>query len=213
MQALVGEPLIVTLPSPSGIATGLGMRVEESITRAVVVPWAPAVLADGVWTLELVAPSEAGEYLAVWRTDDGEPPSYEAFEPLTVLLDWRPTVADVAEVSPAYTRPAVDAAGESAGAPLRVFDDRTNPTAATVEGLITTAVTEVAGRVGAPITAYTAQLARTTAKWHAAAAIEAERAPEGVDETASAYRWKQASYVACLNELISQARRGALVIS
>jgi hypothetical protein len=126
------------------------------------------------------------------------------------LADWTPTVQDVADLCPAYTRPPVDGDGNGAGAQGRTFDDTTNPTAGVVEALIAAAVDEVAGRVGVEVPATCHDLARRTAAWHAAAAIEAERAPEAIEEAGSAYRWKQSSYAACLAELTRQARSGAV---
>jgi hypothetical protein len=124
------------------------------------------------------------------------------------LPDWAPTVQDIAELSPAYTRHAIGAGGMQSGAAQKVFDDTTDPTAADVQGLINAAIREVTGRVGASprrLSRY-GELAKQTVIWHAAASIEAEKQPAGADETTGAYSWKQASYFACLNELIRQAR-------
>lgn len=119
------------------------------------------------------------------------------------LPAWAPTVEDVAAVSPAYTRAPIEAGGEERG----TFDETTDPTAGEVLGFIEAAVREITGRVGeGPLDAW-ADLAKQTAIWHAAATVEAERSPDGGDETTGAFSWKQGSYIACLNELISQARR------
>lgn len=120
-----------------------------------------------------------------------------------VVLQWRPSVDDVAQVLPAYTRHDIDGDGDAAGAEHGTFDDETSPTADEVEGFIDTAVREIAGRCGigqAALNAY-ADLARQTAIWHAAATIEAEKAPEGGMDSEGPARWKQSSYVASLKDL------------
>lgn len=208
-----------TLPAPPGV-TGLGARVEVPVTRAIASAWQPATLVGDTWTVTLDRPLDAGDYLLVWRTNDPEPPDYETFVPLAVTSagvpatgpDWTPTLADVAALCPAYTRHDIDFGAMQAGAEAGVFDEETDPTATDVQGYIAAAVQEVTGRVGLGFDALRphADLARRTAAWHAAATVEAEKQPEGTDEATSAYRWKQASYVACLNELITQARSGSL---
>ena len=113
---------------------------------------------------------------------------------------WMPTLQDIADVSPAYTN--------DDGA----FDQDTEPDVAQVEAFLRTAVTEVAGRVGvrAERLEQFPDLAHAAAKWHAAASVEAQKSPEGTDRSEAGYSWKQGSYIACLNELTAQARRGAL---
>jgi hypothetical protein len=222
VQIATNPTFVATLLAPPGV-TGLGARVEVPVTRAIVSAWQAATLSDdgSEWAVTLERPVAAGEYLLVWRTSDAEPPAYETFVPLTVTSaaaggvvdeDWTPTLADVAALSHAYTRHPVDADELQAGTEHGIFDETTDPTATKVEGYIAAAVDEVAGRVGIGADGLRAfaPLARRTAAWHAAATIEAEKQPEGTDEATSAYRWKQASYVACLNELILQARSGAL---
>jgi hypothetical protein len=224
VQIATSPTFVATLPAPPGVTAGLGARVEVPVTRAIVSAWQAATLdpAAGAWSVTLERPVAGGEYLLVWRTDDAEPPAYETFVPLTVTdssapgapvdADWTPTLADVAALSHAYTRHDIDAAEVQGGAEHGLFDATTDPTADEVTGYIATAVQEVAGRVGlAPdrLRAFP-DLARRTAAWHAAATIEAEKQPEGTDEATSAHRWKWASYVACLNELIGQARSGSL---
>jgi hypothetical protein len=123
----------------------------------------------------------------------------QPFAPLYNGQSWRPSAQDVAAESTAYTN--------RAGA----FDESTSPTAGDVEGFIDVAVREIAGRVGLTderISAL-ADLARTAAVWHAAASVEADKSPEGSDQT-NGFTWKQNSYVACLNELLAQARSGSL---
>lgn len=120
-----------------------------------------------------------------------------------------PSVQDIADLCPAYTRKPVDEDGAEQG----IFDETTNPTASQVQAFIEAAVQEVSGRVGTRISEAQAELAARAAAWHAAATVEAERMPDGADETVGAFRWKQASYVACLTELIDQCRRGGLRIS
>jgi hypothetical protein len=123
-------------------------------------------------------------------------------------VTWIPTVQDIADLSPVYTRGAIEQDGQELG----TFDAGTDPTASQVQALIGVAVREVAGRVGLGVGALNVhpELARQTVAWHVAASIEAEKHPEGASDVEGAYRWKQASYVACLNELVVQARNRPL---
>jgi hypothetical protein len=124
----------------------------------------------------------------------------EPFRPVFVGTTWRPTVQDIADLSPAYTN--------QAGA----FDQDTTPDASQVEAFIRIAMTEVAGRAGvsAERLEQVSELALAAAMWHAAASVEAQKSPEGTDRSEAGYSWKQSSYVACLNELLTQARRAPL---
>lgn len=218
MQAVAGQPFVATLPAPPDIA-GLGARVEIPVTRAIVSFWRPATLTNAVWSVTLDPVVDVGDYELVWRTNDGDPPEFETFVPLTVTAAvagapdtpvdpsaWTPSVQDVADVSVSLTRSTIDEGGQEVG----VFDDTTEPTGTQVQEFIAAAVREVSGRVGVAIPARCVALARSTATWHAAATVEADRDPAGADETEGARGWKWSSYVACLNELITQARSGAL---
>lgn len=213
MQAVAEQTFIAELPAPADV-TELGARIEVPVTREIVAAYTMALRLEAVWRVELVAPPAPGDYLIVWRTPDPEPPFYESFVPLTVTTEaaagalgtdaWTPSLEDVARLVPAYTRTAIDAGGTE----QNTFTSGTNPTADEVAGYITAAVREITGRVGTTVPLESLGLAQTTAAWHVAAAIEAEKSPSGADETDGAYRWKQASYVACLKELVEQARRG-----
>lgn len=126
------------------------------------------------------------------------------------MPSWPPTVQDVADISSAYLRGSIDGDIEDSGAARASFDETTDPTADQVQAFIDIAVAEVRGRAGVPddlLASSYAELAGTAAAWHAAASIEAEKAPEGAAETAGAYSWKQSTYVATLNELIAQVPR------
>lgn len=124
-------------------------------------------------------------------------------------LEWRPTVAQVAEVSPAYTRGGFDDDVPQAGAQLGRFTDFTSPTTDEVEGLITAACLEVEGRVGFEMPTRCYALAKITARWHVAAAISAGKIPAGTDDASGEYRSHITSYRACLDELLLQARQPA----
>jgi hypothetical protein len=137
----------------------------------------------------------AGWYLLELLDGDG---NTQPFAPLYNGQSWRPSVSDVAKQSRAYTNAE------------NQFDSGTSPTAGEVEGYVDIAVQEIAGRVGladdtiSPL----ADLARTAATWHAAASVEGQNSQES--ESTQGFRWKQSSYVACLNELVGQARSGAV---
>lgn len=218
MQVAVTSPsLTATLLAPADVG-GLGARVEVPFTRAIVSAWHAAAWdpVSGVWSVTLDTPPAQGEFNLVWRTGDPEPPAYEAFIPLSVIATltvaeadaaaWRPTTAEVALVTPAYTRGGFDDDSPQAGAELGVYDATTSPTGAHVQGLIDAAVDEVQGRVGAPILLPLAALAKRTAVWHVAAAIAAGKAPAATDDATGEYRAFVTNYRACLDELAAQAR-------
>lgn len=124
---------------------------------------------------------------------------------------WAPQTVDVARVVPWATRQGFDDDQVDAGAEQGEFTDATTPTAEHVAGLITAACQEITGRVGVVIPERCRELAWSTAVWHVAAQITADREPAGVDEAVGAYRGFIASYRACLDELVVQARMpGAL---
>jgi hypothetical protein len=167
-------------------------------------PAAPAPLRVTVAGVALVA----GWYLLELLDADG---NSQPFAPLYNGQSWRPSVQDVADACGAYTTVAVDY--DSGGEVRRLFTEDTVPSAAAVEGYITAAVNEIAGRVGLSDDRLSdlAVLARSTAAAHAAAAVEAEKAKEGATENAnSVWRWQQNTYLGCLSELTQQARSGAL---
>lgn len=136
------------------------------------------------------------------------------------LPGWAPTLKDVAGVTPAYTRGGFDDDGDwipgagsgsgsgdaEAGAEQGTFTDSTSPTATHVQGLIEAACDEVASRAGVTLPERCHDLAKTTAKWHAAAAIAAGKIPGGTDDASGEYRSHISNYRACLDELIKQAR-------
>lgn len=158
-----------------------------------------------------------GWYRLVWVDDSGDEAVTDAVldAPGLTSPTWAPSVQDVANLCPAYTRAPVDGDGEQAGAEQKTFTDDTDPTATEVQGLIAAAVDEVVSRVGVSIQRLEqfGTLARVAATWHAATSVEGEKIPEGATETTSAYAWKSTSYVACLNELIAQARGSAVRLS
>jgi hypothetical protein len=129
-------------------------------------------------------------------------------EPSTAELVplWRPTLGEVAAVTPAYTRGGFDDDEEQAGAEQGVYTEDTSPTATHVEGLITAACEEVAGRVGVTIPLKHHGLARATAKWHVAAQIAAGKQPAGTEDASGEYRGHITSYRASLDALVELAR-------
>jgi hypothetical protein len=85
-QVPVGAQITASLADPPGGLYGnvLGARVEVPITRAIVSAYQRATLSAGVWTVVLEGVLAAGAYNFVWRTDDAEPPYYEAYIPLSI---------------------------------------------------------------------------------------------------------------------------------
>jgi hypothetical protein len=230
MLATLGSDLVATLVAPSVLpAFPVGARVEVPVTREILAYWRAATFADGIWTVDFSdSPLMAGEYNLVWRDSGPEPPEFEVFVPLAVSsvtgLDavpmpggpyaWAPTVDEVAEVTPAYTaggfdddRPSAGAQQTNGGLPTYTVD--TEPTLTHVEGLITAACDEVQGRVGVAIPASQYGLAKTTAKWHVAAAIASGKQPANTDDASGEYRGLIANFRASLDALVVLARRGA----
>lgn len=153
-----------------------------------------------------------GSLMARW-TLAGAPVAEEELEARAAVAtgppvsSWRPNLADVAAVVPAYTRGGFDDSRPQAGAEGSTFTERTSPTAAHVEGLIDAAVREVAGRAGAAITPELFGLARQCAVWHVAADISAGKMPARTDDVAGEYRGFISNYRASLDELTALVRR------
>jgi hypothetical protein len=216
----VGGTFTVSLLDPG--VEALGARVEVPDTRAIVSAYRMATLDAGVWVVTLDGPVSAGEYLLVWRTPDPEPPAYELFLPLTAEAaivagidvadpaSYTPTVQDVADALPSFTRGGFDDDRESAGAEQGTFTDDTSPTAAHVSRLIVAAVREVRGRAGVPIPdrEATIELAKQAVVWHVAATVTAPKTPAAADEASGMYRGMIGNYTSCIAELQTQSRRG-----
>lgn len=119
---------------------------------------------------------------------------------------WGPTVAEIAQLLPHYTRGGYDDDAIYAGAEQGTFTDNTEPTVTEVQGLIDNACDEIAGRVGVliPIANYT--LAKATAKWHVAMTVSASKMPAGTDEAGGEYRSFNSNFLASLNSLTTLAR-------
>lgn len=156
MQATVGQPLVATLVDPAGDIEYLGARVEVPVTRAIVSFWQEAILVGATWTVTLETPVDPGDYLLVWRTGDPEPPEYETFIPLTVVLpgieapvvfplvtveDIKPTVEEIASLE--STRTTAGGGGD-----VREFTDTTRPSIEEVEELIEQAAPAVLSQLG-----------------------------------------------------------------
>lgn len=225
MLGTLGADVVATLVAPGVLpAADMGARIEVPITRAIVSYYRLAAYdpVTGVWTVVLDSPVALGEYNLVWRTNDAEPPEMEVFIPLSIVpatattvplpggpYDWAPTVQQVADVTPSYTRGGFDDDRPSAGAERGTYDDSTSPTDDHVEGLILAACDEVQGRVGVPIPESRYGLAQTTAKWHAAASIAAGKMPADTEDASGEYRGHITNYRASLDELILLCRTGA----
>jgi len=231
MLAALGSDLVATLVAPGVLpAFPVGARVEVPVTRAIVAYWRAAAYDSetGVWTVDFSdSPLLAGEYNLVWRDSGPEPPEFEVFVPLAVSAGngsgaplppggpypWSPTVEEIAVLLPAYTRGGFDDDRESAGAEQAMFTSSTSPTADEVEAYIVAACDEVQGRVGVVIPTSQYGLAKTTAKWHVAAAVAAGKQPAGTDDASGEYRGHIANFRASLDALVVLARRGASRLS
>lgn len=232
MQWTLGDDVVATLVAPSVLPDyPMGARIEVPVTRAIVARWRAAAYDDvlGQWTVAFTAAADAlvkGEYNLVWRDSGPEPPQLEVFIPLAVVASstvavapgetapWAPTVEDVANVTPAYTEGGFDDDRQFAGDPqltaegVPTYTDDTTPNKAHVQGLIQAAVDEVQGRVGVAIPLAQYGLAKTTAKWHAAAAVAAGKQPAGTDDATGEYRGHITNFRNSLDALVTLARMG-----
>jgi hypothetical protein len=158
MNGVVGQDVIAAIVAPPQVVLQgwtLGARIEVPVTRAIVSYWRPATIAsDGAsWSVILESPPDPGDYELVWRTNDPEPPVYEAYVPLHVLSEEAgadiddqfptvdrtritPTSDDVAQLERTRT---VDQGGNDLG----IFTGTTRPTDAECEDLIEQAIDDV----------------------------------------------------------------------
>lgn len=206
--------------APAGLVGSLGVRVGEPDGTVVVarsVDVTEVQDAPGTYSAVLVAPSVVGDYLVVW-----DAPGAGAVEQLTVsgqtpgppvagLPVWAPTVEEVAEVTPAYTRgdfeddrvPALPS-----GAEQGTYTDQTDPTRTVVEGLIASACGTVEGRAGTTVPVAYYGLARSAAKWFTAAMISAGKRPAGTDDASGEYRAHIGNFAADMARLIELVKTG-----
>lgn len=164
MQAVADTLFTVELPdvNPDNAVLDMGARIEVPVTRAIVSFWRRATLVGDPlsvegqsWYVALQAPPAPGEYNLVWRSGDPEPPAYETFIPLTVVLaatilaDGFPDV-DVDSVRPSQEEVAAleNTRLVASGSRETVeFTDETNPTVTQVEQLIDQALPLVLGEL------------------------------------------------------------------
>lgn len=182
----VGEPIIYVYDDDAGQIK----REEPGSYYIEVTPDQP-----GMWAYRWVA---TGEHVQA-----AEPGSFHVRDTLPL---WAPSLEDVADVCPAYTRGGFDDDEPNAGEEKGTFTDTTSPTRQHVQGLIAAACQEVIGRVGAPIPERCYALARTAAKWHVAAAISAGKIPADTDDASGEYRSHITNYRFALDDLKEQVR-------
>jgi hypothetical protein len=223
IETVVGATFEDMLESaPTGLVGQLGFAVVDASDPAVVVvarrTTGIAEVSPGVYWTSDVAPLEPGLYVTRW--DYGGTVAAEGLrvDPAPALppgpYPWAPSVEEVAEVTPAYTRGGFDDDRESAGAEqetsggVPTFTDDTVPNRTHVAGLILAACEEVAGRVGVTIPLAQYGLARITAKWHVAAAIAAAKQPAGTDDASGEYRGHILNFRNSLDALIALSRTG-----
>jgi hypothetical protein len=148
------------VPPETELVGELGARIERPVTRAIVTAWVQATLSGSLYLVTLQGPVDPGPYEVVWRTNDAEPPSYEAFVPLVAVptldptavphVDWpnvsdnipqmRPSVDDVARLE--RTRTIDDNAND-----VGTFTSLTHPTDAECDSLIESAVDYVTAQI------------------------------------------------------------------
>lgn len=159
MQVTANEDFTATIVDPNGNVEYLGARIEVPITREIVSYWRPATLDGLIWTVDIEAPIEPGEYLFVWRTGDPEPPDFETFIPLFAVAgstvsdvveyplvtaeDVRPTVEDISNLE--NTRTTTGGGGEQTD-----FTETSRPSYSQVEELIDQAVPAVLTQIREP---------------------------------------------------------------
>jgi hypothetical protein len=214
MLTQAGQPFeAVALNAAPGLAGQLTVEVYDPTDGASII--APTTVGiteprPGSYRALLTVPV-AGTYSIRWHTPDGA--SAEELLEVTAgpvvppAVDFRPTVADVALVTPAYTRGGFDDDSPQSGAEQNTYTSTTSPTAEHVEGLITAACDEVGGRVGLAVAPNLFPLARRTAVWHVAAAIAASKQPAHANDVDGEYRGFITNYRACLDELTKRARQ------
>jgi hypothetical protein len=153
----VGVDITASIADPPGGLYGhtLGARVEVPVTRAIVSAYQRATLSGGVWTVTLDGVLESGGFEFVWRTDDAEPPYYEAWIPLMIAgasagvggggdaggVSFPPI--DAEQITPSTSDVAIlerTRIVEPGGGDPGDFTDNTHPTSDEVEELIQHAI-------------------------------------------------------------------------
>lgn len=120
---------LVTPPSSMLGGYGLGARVEEPITRAIVSSFHMATLTGAIWSVSLDSPLQPGNYDLVWMTPN-DPPSFIAFAPLTCVTVGQATGAlpDWPVIDHAAVQPNVDAVARLLRTRTKTQDGTVKPT-------------------------------------------------------------------------------------
>lgn len=126
-----------------------------------------------------------------------------------VLPDWAPTLQDIADRVPEFTRGRVDGDGEQSGEERLVFGHDTDPSDQEVEGYLVAAVNEVVGRVDVSLTRLNrfGDLARSTVALRVVMMIERKLLSHGAADADGAYQATQRDYLGCLQDLTVKANR------
>jgi hypothetical protein len=230
-QVVAGDPVTAsTLDPPGGVyGLGFGARIEVPVTRAIVSPYELAAFnsGNGTWTVTLDPVINPGAYLFVWRTDDAEPPFYEAYIPIDVnptsgssggtgggsggtfplVSDHRdditPSTDDVAQLE--RTR-IVEPGGQDPG----VFTTTTHPTVPEVDYLIQQAVDDILLQVPDSFDPSHYEQVKNIITLYAATLVEASYFREQLDEgSVELYRSMYRDMLTSLNARLTTDQRDA----
>lgn len=185
--------------APTGLVGTLGVRLE-STGGATVVPRFTAGIVEfdpGEYSAPITAPDDAGDYVPIW--DTGGPTPIEIVDEDTWrvvegLIEWAPTLVDVAALIRARTK---DRVGNEVG----TFTADTRPTGVEVQAFITEAVNHVSLRAGPRLPDNAKSDARDAAALRAAYRVERSYWPEQLARDSSSYEALKAEYDQLMGDL------------
>jgi hypothetical protein len=225
-QVNVGDQITASLADPPGGLYGLqlGARVEVPVTRAIVSAYQRGVLSAGIWTVTLEGLLEPGGYQFVWRTDDAEPPYYEAWIPITALAAGSINGAGTTDPFPPIDQDAIAPSADDVAALERsrivepggqdpgTFTDTTHPKKAEVEILIEQAVDYTLNLLPYAVDPRHNETITRAVTLYAATLVEGSYFREQVDEGSVAlYREMFEESIASINARVAEDYRQASV--